>query len=182
MQKVSPNQPALQESESLVRVERVLHLVGPRLKDRQQIAMATLEVLENIGQLTGGRVLAQGKNTIDNVVGPGFVSRIEIARLRRRLEGPNNNSRRIRSQIKRLPVQECNFRQGRLESLDPASGISGLQSNERAYFRPLAIDARQLSHFGETEQVGNNRFATAVLVQAVGMQPVATTPRLQINQ
>ena len=44
------------------------------------------------------------------------------------------------------------------------------------------IDARKLTNLGETEEIGHDRLAAAVLVGAVGMQSVAATAGLGIDQ
>jgi hypothetical protein len=85
----------------------LFHLNRSRLEGLEQITMAPEKVLQNVGQLTPHRERIEGQHSVHNMVGARFVRRIEVARLGRRLEGTNYNSRWIRAQEKRLPVKEC---------------------------------------------------------------------------
>src|SRR3954468_19659510 len=46
------------------------------------------------------------KHAVDNMIGADFVRRVEVSRLSRRLEGPDDDSGRVRAQIQALAVQE----------------------------------------------------------------------------
>jgi hypothetical protein len=61
--------------------------------------MATFEVFEHLAQLSRGSVGVKPKNPVNNMVGPDLISRVEVARLRRRLEGPDDDPGGIRAQI-----------------------------------------------------------------------------------
>ncbi len=85
-------------------VERLFHLVGPRFEGGEQIAVPALEVLKHIGELLRGDDVIERQNAVDDVVGPRLVGRTEILRLDRRLEWPDDDARRIRSEIEGLPI------------------------------------------------------------------------------
>jgi hypothetical protein len=56
--------------------------------------------------LTGGRIGSEGQDPVDDMVRPGFIGGIEVARLGRRLERPHDHSGWIWSQIEGLTIQE----------------------------------------------------------------------------
>jgi len=66
--------------------------------------MPALEVLQHIGKLTRSSRFIQAKDTIDNVIGARFVARTKVLRLGRRLERPNDDPSRIRSEVECLPI------------------------------------------------------------------------------
>ena len=68
--------------------------------------MAPFEVFQNIYQLALGFFLGHSENTIDNVVGPGLVSRIEVSRLRCRFEGPDNDPCRVWPEMQGLSIEK----------------------------------------------------------------------------
>ena len=74
--------------------------------------MATFEVLEHVAQLLRGSFGIEPKHPVDNVIGPDLIGRVEVARLSRRLEGPDDDPGRIRAQIQGLAIQESGLRQG----------------------------------------------------------------------
>src|SRR5271168_1943934 len=69
------------------------------------MAVAIAEVIEHFGQLAGSGVGIERQDAVDDVVRPGLVGGVEVARFGRRLEGTHDHSSRIRAQIKILPVQ-----------------------------------------------------------------------------
>ena len=71
--------------------------------------MPALEIFQDLRQLRRCILISQGQNTVNDVVGPGLVSGVQVARLRGRLEWPHDNSGRIGSKIKSLAVQELNL-------------------------------------------------------------------------
>ena len=73
--------------------------------------MAPLKILEDLCQLTRSGLIVKGKDPIDDMIGPGLVCRIEIARLGRRLKWPDDHSCRIWAQMQRLAVQELGLMQ-----------------------------------------------------------------------
>ena len=73
--------------------------------DRQQVAVTTLEILEDIGQLAGCRLRIQPQDTVDDMIRPCLVGWVEIAWFGRRLEWAHDHPGRIRAQI-----ESCRFR------------------------------------------------------------------------
>ena len=106
MQKISADQSALDFAEIHVRRKRFFHFVGARLEGRQKVAVAALKVLEDIGELVRRHLGVERHDALDDMVRPGLVSRVEVARFDRRLERAHDHSRRIRAQMKSLTVQE----------------------------------------------------------------------------
>ncbi len=94
--------------------QRIFHFCCTRLEGQQQVAVTTEKVFQNIGQLTVCCIGVERENPFDDVVGTGLIRRIEVARLRCRLERPNDYARRIRPQMKGLAIEEGKFRQGGL--------------------------------------------------------------------
>ena len=86
--------------------EGLFHLVGARLEFLQQIAVAALKILQDIGQLAGRRLGIERQDAVDDMVRPCLVGGVEVARLGRRLERAHDHPRRIGTQIESLPVQE----------------------------------------------------------------------------
>lgn len=99
MQKICADQPALRLIQFGMRYERIFHLCRTRLKDLKKISMSAIEILEHVTQLLRRSFGIEPKHPVDNVVGPGFISRIEVSGLSRRLEGPDDDPRRVRTQI-----------------------------------------------------------------------------------
>jgi hypothetical protein len=106
MQKIGSDQLPLHSGESAMLRECVFHFVGARFERRQQIAMAALEIIEDIGQLVGHCLGIECQDPVDNMIRSLFVDRIEVARFGCRLERPHDHPCRIGAQIERLPVQE----------------------------------------------------------------------------
>ena len=94
--------------------QRLFHLRGACLEGLQQVAVTAEEILQNIGQLTVRCIGVERENPFDDMVGTGLVRRIEVARLRCRLERPNDYAGRIRPQMKGLAIEEGKLRQGGL--------------------------------------------------------------------
>src|SRR5436190_7527326 len=88
--------------------------------------MPALEILQYIGELVGDSFGIKRENAIDDVIGAGLVSRIEIARFGRRLERAHDNARGIRPQVKRLSIEESGLQQGALDALE---------ANSRGWYR-----------------------------------------------
>ena len=86
MQEIGANQLALVLGERRMRGKGVLHFVGARLERLQQIAMAALEILQDLGQLARGRLAessARTRSTIwfARVLSVGLRSRGSVAGL-----------------------------------------------------------------------------------------------------
>ena len=86
--------------------ERVLHLGGARFEDVEQIPVAACEVFKHLAQLLRGRFGIEPKHPLDDMIGADLISRVEVARLSRRFEGPDDDPGRIWAQIEALAIQE----------------------------------------------------------------------------
>ena len=106
MQKIGSDQLTLRLGEDRMRRKGAFHFVGALLEGRQQVAVAALEILENIGQLVGCHRGIQRQDPLDDMVRAGLVGGIEVARFGRRLERAHDHPRRIGAQVESLPIQE----------------------------------------------------------------------------
>jgi hypothetical protein len=106
IQEIGADELPLGLRESHMRREGIFHFVGACLENRQQVAMATLEVVEDLDEQAGSRFRVERQDPIDDVIRPCLVCNVEVARLRRRLERPHDHARRIGSQIQSLPIQK----------------------------------------------------------------------------
>jgi hypothetical protein len=111
VQEVRTDQAALFHRECRMRSERALHFDGTIFEHLQQIAVPAEKIVEHIGKHTGhgGRVHAE--HPLDDVIGPCFVRRVEIARLGGRFEGADHHASGIRTQVEGLSVEKCSLRQ-----------------------------------------------------------------------
>ena len=105
VQKIRPDQLALDRGEARMGRKRDFHLAGARLEGREEVAVATLKVLEDVGQLAACHLGIEREDALDNMVRPRLVGGIEVSRLGRRPEWTHDNSCRIRAKIKTLTVQ-----------------------------------------------------------------------------
>ena len=80
-----------------MRLQRRFHFCRARPEDLKQIPVTTFEVFEHLSQLPGGSLGLEPKNPVDDMIGPDFVSWIEVSGLSRRLEGPHDDPGRIRA-------------------------------------------------------------------------------------
>ncbi|MGY3469382.1 hypothetical protein ACVW0I_006253 [Bradyrhizobium sp. LM6.11] len=117
VEKISARELALDLREYSMVGQRRFHFRGARLEDLQQVAVTAEEVLQNVGQLPVGRLGIERENPFDDMVGAGLVRRIEVARLCRRLEWPNDDTGRVRPQLKGLAFEEGRLRQNGLDWL-----------------------------------------------------------------
>ncbi len=106
VEKIGPDQPALRLVQLGVGRERVFHLGGTGLENVEQVPVAALEVLEHLTHLLCGSLGIEPKHPVDDMIGADLVGRIEIARLSRWFEGPDDDPGRIWPQIEALAVQE----------------------------------------------------------------------------
>ena len=74
--------------------------------------MSAGEILKYFTQKTSAHLSVEPKDSLDDMIGTGFIRWIEVARLSRRLEGPDDDPRRVRPQIKALAIQEFGLGQG----------------------------------------------------------------------
>src|SRR5450755_3571921 len=118
VEKIGADQLPLHLGEGAVRRQYLFHDVGARLERLQEVAMPALEILQDIGELAGNGLGVEREHPVDDMIGASLVGRVEIARLRRRLERAHDDARRIGPKVKRLPVQESGLQQGALGSLE----------------------------------------------------------------
>ena len=81
--------------------KRVFHFVGTRFEGVEQIAMAALEVLKDVGAVAARHLRIERQDPVDDMVRPGLVGRVEVARFDRRLEGPHDHPGGIGAQMQR---------------------------------------------------------------------------------
>jgi len=62
-----------------MRFERLFHFSGAGLEDLKQVPVAAFEICEHLGQLTLSCFDVEPKNPVDNMIGPGPVSWIEVS-------------------------------------------------------------------------------------------------------
>lgn len=106
MHKIGADQLTLYLRENSMRGKGVFHFVGTRLECLQKVAVATLEILKNIGQLVGRHLGIERQDPVDDMVRPRPVDGVEVPRLGRRPERAHDHPRRIGAQIESLAVQE----------------------------------------------------------------------------
>jgi hypothetical protein len=106
VEKIGPDQSTLRLAQLGMRFERVLHFCGARFKNVEQVPVATCEVFEHLAQLLRGSLGIQPKHPVDDVIGTDLVGRVEVARLSRWFEGPDDDPGRVRTQIEALTIQE----------------------------------------------------------------------------
>ena len=106
VEKVSPDQTALRLVELGMGFQRVLHFRGARFENVEQVPVAAFEVFKHLAQLLRGSFGIKPKHPANDMIGTDLVSRVEVARLSRRFEGPDDDSGRIRPQIDVLAIQE----------------------------------------------------------------------------
>ena len=99
VEEVGADQAALRLVQLRMWRERVFHFGGARFKNIQQISVATLKILQDLVQLLRSALGIESQHPFNDMIGANLVSRIEIARFSRRLEGPDDDPRRIRPQI-----------------------------------------------------------------------------------
>ena len=106
VEKISPDQSTLSLIQWSMRFERVLHFCGALFKNVEQVPVTACEVFEHLAQLLRGRFGIESKHAINDMIGADFVGRVEVARLSRWFEGPDDDPGRIRAQIEALAIQE----------------------------------------------------------------------------
>ena len=101
VKKIGPDQLALYHAETSMARKGFLHLVGARLEYRQQVAMPSLEILQNLCQLIGGcpGVQRQTRSTMwfARVLSVGLRSRGSVAGLNGRTITLAGSGRRYRA-------------------------------------------------------------------------------------
>jgi hypothetical protein len=106
VEKISADQATLRLVQLGVWFKRVFHAAGAGFENVEQIPVTTFKVFEHLAQQLRGRFGIEPKHPIDDMIGTDLVSRVEVSRLSRWLEGPDDDSGRIRAQIEALTVQE----------------------------------------------------------------------------
>jgi hypothetical protein len=97
---------ALGPGEVTVRGQRILYVVSACLESRQEIAVAVLEILQDLGQLAARCLWIKLQDSIHDVVCPLLVHGAELARLRGGPEGAHHYPRRVGAQGEILTRQE----------------------------------------------------------------------------
>ena len=82
-----------------MRLQCLFHLGGACLENLQQVSVTPLEVLEHFRQLSRCSPGLEPKNSADDMIGSRLVGRVEISGFSRRLEGSDDDSRGIWSQV-----------------------------------------------------------------------------------
>ena len=82
MHKIGADQLTLYLCENGMRSKGVFHFAGTRLERLEQVAVATLEILEHIGELAGRRLGIERQDAADDMVRPGLVDGVEVPRFR----------------------------------------------------------------------------------------------------
>ena len=111
VEEISPDQTTLHLGQLSMRFECVLHVGGARFKNVEQISVAAFEVVEHLAQLLRGSFSVEPKHPVNDMIGADLVSRVEVARLSRWFEGPDDYPGRIRAQIEALAIQELGLGQ-----------------------------------------------------------------------
>ena len=106
VEKIGPDQATLRLIQLSMRFECVLHLGGARFKYVEQVSVATSEIFKHLLQLLRGSLGIEPKHPVNDMISADLVGRVEVARLSRRLEGPDDDPGRVRTQIEALAVQE----------------------------------------------------------------------------
>ena len=104
MKKIRTDEAALRFIQFSMRLERLFHLRSAGLEEIEQIPVTTLEIFEHIAQLSFRRFGIKPKNPFNNMVGSNLVGWIEVSGFSRRLEGPDDDPGRVRTQIQGLAV------------------------------------------------------------------------------
>jgi hypothetical protein len=106
VQKIGSDKLELYFGENGMRSKSVFQFGCTRFEYLQQIAMATLEILKDIGQLSGCHLGFERQDPVDDMVRPRLVCGVEVPRFGCWFEWPHDHPRRVGTQIKSLPVQE----------------------------------------------------------------------------
>lgn len=96
VKEISPDEAALRLIERRMGRERAFHFRGASFENLEQIPVASFEIIEDVAQLLRRGFRIEAKNPVDDMVRPGLVDRIEVARFSRGFERPNDDSGRIR--------------------------------------------------------------------------------------
>jgi len=97
MKKIGADQAALRLVQFRVWIKRLFHLCSAGLEDLKEIPVTALEVREYIAQLICSLFRVQPKNSVDNMIGAGLISWIEVPGFNRRFEGSDDDPRRVRA-------------------------------------------------------------------------------------
>src|ERR1700730_9475803 len=79
VEKVSADQLALGAGKGAMSRQRLFHVVGASLERLQQVAMAALEIFQNIGELAGNGFGIERENPVDDMICARLVGRVEIS-------------------------------------------------------------------------------------------------------
>lgn len=79
--------------------ECLLHLLGAGLEDFEKISVTALKIFKHVVQLLRRGFRVQPEYPADDMVCSNPVGWVQVPRFNRRLEGPDDDPRRIRAQI-----------------------------------------------------------------------------------
>ena len=105
VEEIGSDQAALRLVQYGMRFQRLFHLRSARLEDLEQVSVTPLEVLQHLGQLPRGNPRVEPNDSVDDMVRPRLIGRIEVSGLRRRLEGPDDDPGRIGTQMQCLAIR-----------------------------------------------------------------------------
>ena len=104
VEKIGADQLALYQAEPGMIGKGIFHFVGACLELRQQVAVPSLEVFQDIRELDRRVLGAQRQDTVNDMIGAALVGGVEVSRFRRGLEWPHNDPGRIGTKIESLTV------------------------------------------------------------------------------
>lgn len=99
VQKICADETALRLIQFGMRFKRFFHLGGARLEDVEQVPVTTVEIFEYVAQLLPSGLRFEPENPADDMIRADLIGRIEVPRLRRRLERPDDDPGRVGPQI-----------------------------------------------------------------------------------
>jgi hypothetical protein len=106
IEEICTDQSSLIQREGRMLRKGVLHLIRPSLEYREQIPVAPLEILQNLGQQGRRPARIERQSPVNYMVRPFSVRDIEITRFHRRSERTYYDPGRIRAQIQALTVKK----------------------------------------------------------------------------
>lgn len=80
-------------------LESLLHLLGAGLENFEKISVTAFKIFKHVAQLLRRGFRVQPQYPADDMVRSNPVGWVQIAGFNRRLEGPDDDPRRIRAQI-----------------------------------------------------------------------------------
>jgi hypothetical protein len=84
-------------SEAGMGLKRIFHFRSASLEGRQQISVATIEIIEHFSQNIGCNQRIERQDPVDDMIGPRLVRGIEVSRFGRGFERAHEDTRRVRA-------------------------------------------------------------------------------------